>query len=597
MTIFTSEVEYLFKDLTATNGANSQSRPVYKVDPFLDTYTALSSVKTQLDLDSYYKQITNVEITYRHISDANLRIVEAANLISAGKSARATAAAAASGTSGTTGTTGTTAAKTVSTIIGASTSSAGKSELDLVCDARFQNTANPNNNNPTTTSFLGNIDEYDIELTVTDSGTNTNINTAADEVVKEMKQRLEGLSELLTSRGGTNSSFTSSHESFNDYMYEINTSIGITFLKAVYKLLSQQAEIATTPASDEATNPEKRRMRLDGDKVRMTALTNLRMINIPWRLEPLIKQLRIACKRSLYYFLTVEREFDTIEFIKAFRNRAAMLPSATPTDQQIKTIAQYYKFRSQMNVYFNLTKDITTEDDPRVRLFMKKILVDMFIKTCYPLVHYDLINTLQQIYITKGNFINARMALISKCLFTYNMVDGLYNAVIRGPTNSTGSGQSRTLGDVYNNNFNIVFQNIPSNINAYIIANNKGNANLNDNTSIDQRAANIIQELQQLSTSVQNDSGQMQILQKAISDNQLTLRNTSLAIEQKKGSITGKHVEFYILLSLLIILIITCAVLYFLDIHNVAVMVAAGFLVLTLLFKLIQLIVSYVNKN
>lgn len=144
--------------------------------------------------------------------------------------------------------------------------------------------------------------------------------------------------------------------------------------------------------------------------------------------------------------------------------------------------------------------------------------------------------------------------------------------------------------------FNTITQDIPTNIIEYIKSNSTGNVDLTGTTSVDQRMSDIVKDLQTLSKDVSNNSMQTNMLQKAIADNQLTMRNVSLAIEQKRSALQGRVVEFWILFSILIIVIIACSILYYFNLTNIGLMIAAGVLVLVLVFRLIMMIISYINK-
>jgi hypothetical protein len=107
----------------------------------------------------------------------------------------------------------------------------------------------------------------------------------------------------------------------------------------------------------------------------------------------------------------------------------------------------------------------------------------------------------------------------------------------------------------------------------------------------------ILTDLHKLSNDVAKDSGSMVVLQKAISDNQLTMRTVSSAIENRKKDIQLKVTEFWIVFSVLIVTITACGVLYFFEFVDIGLMVAAGVLACVLVFLLIMMIVSFVRKN
>lgn len=537
----TTSVDYLYKEATPND------RAVYKVHPYVNAYTSLSTINNRITKVDYFIKVNTVNILY----DVD-----------------ATAVTTSSGTSSS-----------------SSASRGGTTQIPAGCPVTLTDTSSGGSASTTTVvpsgTFTGDIESTDIRIVINPSSQANAASEASKAVLDEIKSRVDSLSDIIRARdSSTTNVFTNSHSNFNDYMYEINTAIGSYYFKEVYKFIAENLGNATPAGSTET--PAERMKRLDADKIRMTAIANLRMVMIPWRFEPLMRRLREGAKKSLFNLMTVKSNFDANTFILAFANRAAMENTTLIPQTTFSTRDIYTEFRKLMYDYFNLTKEITSEDDPKIRLFMRKLLVDIFIKTCYPIIHFDLLDALMKRFINRGDFVNARMALISKCVLTYYMLNGAYELA-----------QTQGLGPSYKS----VISDIPSNIVNYIEANNRGNVRLDDNQTVDQRLSSIIKDLQSLSSEVNDNSFKMQLLQKTIADNQLTMRNVSLAIEQKRGAVTGKNVEFWILCTILIILILTCAILFFFDLVNIGIMIAAGTMVLILVFKLIQMIISYVNKN
>jgi len=551
MVFYSTDVNFLYSTGSSTPG----SRAVYKVDPYIDAYTSLATIDTRFKTNEYIVKIRNVALSYRKVAD----VVSRSGISSSGRATPTPA----------TTSTGTTCGAPSPPVSGSGSGSGTVTSAD----------------------FEGDITDVDIEIDITSSTTSSDLRSVGEEIMTEMKNRVDALSDILIARGSLDatraaSAFRNSHANFNDYMYEINTAIGSYYFKEVYKLVSENFGNPSPFPTGETS--AQRKQRLEKDKVRMTAIANLRMILIPWRFEPMLQALRDACKKSLTNRMMYDTTFVPNTFIQSFANRDKMA-YGSPTDAKAaEQNKDYLILRSLMYDFFVMDKKITTEDDSKVRLYMKKLLVDIFIKTCYPLVHFDLLDLLMHKNITSGNFINARMALISKCLFTYKMVEGVYISAIKTDAGATPPN--------INVKFNTITNDIPTNISDYINANIKGNVDLTDGTSGEQRMTNIIKDLQNLSKDVTDNSFRTNMLQKAIADNQLTMRNVSLAIEQRKGALSGREVEFWILFSILLIVIISCSLLYYFDLTNIGLMVAAGVMVIILIYKVIMMIVSYVNK-
>jgi FtsH-binding integral membrane protein len=93
------------------------------------------------------------------------------------------------------------------------------------------------------------------------------------------------------------------------------------------------------------------------------------------------------------------------------------------------------------------------------------------------------------------------------------------------------------------------------------------------------------------------NSGKSLSLQKAISENQLTLRSVILASQARKKELTIKQVEFWIVFSVLITTIGACGALFFFEKIDIALMVASGVLVITIIFLLVMMIANFIKKN
>lgn len=416
--------------------------------------------------------------------------------------------------------------------------------------------------------FNGDIDRVDINLNITT--TDAGQAAIAQQIMTKLKQRIDLLGQIISGKRGSTYNFatnfgdTGTHEEFAEYMMEINRTIGSFFFETVYDKVSTTQQ--TRPIS--GLDPKQRRAQEDADRIRLTAIANLKSLLVPWRFEPLMQALRRASVRSMEWAMDKDARFNPDTFISGFSNRAAM--SAPLTKKH------YYKLRSLMYDYFIMDKTITQEDDRNILLFMKKLLVDIYIKTCYPLLHYDLLNMLMIRYVRQGNFINARFALVAKCVLTCVLV-------MRVNTLANNATVTPTADSITNN------------IITYIRRNNNGDITSTD--SADQQMNNILRNLHKLSNSVAKDSNDMVLLQKAIADNQLTMRTVSAAIENRKKDIEAKVIEFWIVFSILIITIVACAVLYFFDLADIGLMVAAGVLGITLIFQLVMLIAAFVKNN
>jgi hypothetical protein len=224
----------------------------------------------------------------------------------------------------------------------------------------------------------------------------------------------------------------------------------------------------------------------------------------------------------------------------------------------------YYKVRS--NVINNLvvtsnnsvkTKgaSVAVADLPAsnedILLYMKRVIVDMYIKTCYPLVYYDIFNALLKRYADKGDFINVRIALLAKVFYVYNLVDYI---------NTVASSNVTALSAVQKTRFTNIFTNISTNLLNYI-------TRLNNLSVVDASGRNsmkeIIQDLQKLSENVVNQSTNIDTLRNDIASNQLALRNIVSNYASVENIYNTRVNVFWIVVSIMITLIVVCTIFIF----------------------------------
>ena len=424
------------------------------------------------------------------------------------------------------------------------------------------------------TVFLGDIDKNDINVSLGVDTTLSSTNATKKEIANFIDTRIRSLSKNLMNKPiyknkELNTLFSNvSHTEFDTYLSEINTAIGVVYLKKAYsKLVETQTQQTSVPSG---ISDADRFAVEEGDRIRLSAITNLRVINVGWKLEPLLDDLRIASKVTLYSIITKLPSYSASTFIKGFASRDNMTPTGTSK-------GYYYLYRTLMYDYFRIDKKVFYEDDAKIDLFARKLIIDLFIKCCYPLIHYDLIDVLMKHYTNVGDFVNARFALLAKCIFTYNIVNELVTSM-----------DTADVSEVIKVEFT-------THLTSYIKKNNSGD--FHSDKSTDQKIKDIVIELHKLSNKVISTSDTTDLLSDAIEKNQLSMRNIVDAIEGRKKAVQMKYLEFYILVGVIVLVIVTCGVLYFLEIYDIGLIIAASIVVLVLAYKLILLIISFVTKN
>ena len=539
---YASNLDYLF------NYTTSDTKKPYNVDLYLYNYCdTATTFATNLPLVDYFTAITSVDIEYEDATVIDGYVGSLKLDIDTNRNIRNPTASTVAGATGT------------CPSLGTSTSTSSNSGSSTSID--------------TTKVFLGDIDKMDINVKINASTATSNVKEIKLKLVNMVDSRVSLLSKQLKNKPSyknkqLNLSFgTVSHAEFDNYLSEINKAIGIVYLKTIYDKISASQKESDVPAGISEENKGKME---EGDRIRLSAIANLRAINVSYKIEPLLSDLIDASKKSLYMIISKLPNLSANTLIKGFSNRSSMTSTASYK-------GYYYLYRSLMYDYFRIDKKVFYEEDDKVDLYARKLLVDMFIKCCYPMIHYHLIDVLMSKYTSTGDFVNARFALLAKCLFTYNVLNSLVTSLDSTEVKSS------------------ISVDFTSNLTLYIQRNNKGD--INSDKSTDEKLKEIIIDLHELSNKVVSNSDHTEILSQAISKNQLAMRNISDSIESRKDAVKWKYLEFYILIGIIILLIGTCGLLYFLEKYDVGIIVAGTALVLILTYKLIMLIMSFITKN
>lgn len=557
-----ANTDYLF----VASGSNVQLP--YKVDSLLYDYTS-EQISTRMPLNSgngevgddtfYYIEISSSSLKYESVTDVD-NIAGAVSYDS--KSTKRKAALVHQ----------TTVTANVNTCLSANAS--GSSNIEIL----------PNSNLEQSSIFEGDVYKNDIFVDISKNIESNAIKQVKKEIITSITNRVSAFNDKFAKTnsvkvGDSNFYSNMSHTDYNDYLTDIHIAIGSIYLKKVYeKLEANEQEVVNTYPDSDLKKAEKLGKDKENNRIRLSSIKNLGVIKNPYKFEPLLQDIRKVCKDRLYFLIQNKTgKYEPSDIANAFVSRHKMAKGEKK--------GFYYLLRTILIDYYDIDSKIIYEDDPLVYVFMKKLLIDLYIKCCYPLIQYDLIDSLLAYYTDKGDFVNARFALLAKILFTYHVVKEL----------STNIKDSSNPNDTYElpNEIKNIFPNV---ISQYIKRNNKGDINSNA-TSTENRLIEIIKELRLLSNDVISASDKKKIYREAIANNQLTLRNTAAAIEQNRAKVNIRYIEFYILVSILFSMIIACGVLYFLNLIDIGMLVAAGVLISIIIFVLIRMIISFIMKN
>lgn len=223
-------------------------------------------------------------------------------------------------------------------------------------------------------------------------------------------------------------------------------------------------------------------------------------------------------------------------------------------------------------------------DDFTLRYF-KNILVDLYIKTSYPLVHYDFIDALMQRYTENGDFVNSRVALLAKIMFVNHFVD----AVVMATTASTG-------GSIVNPNIPPVIDAIKTTLNNYVTTLNTAYADsvVQGTGTKDPRVA-IMRRLQNMSSKVTQDNKTASEVHNNVVQHQITLRNLETNSKNLKNVRSKKLLEFGLLSSALVAVVVACGVFIVIKKTDWALYLSSAWILILLLIASLDFTKSFLK--
>lgn len=240
----------------------------------------------------------------------------------------------------------------------------------------------------------------------------------------------------------------------------------------------------------------------------------------------------------------------------------------------------------------DILKNIKATEGPDIATYFNKLVTDIYIKTSYPLLQYQFISSMMKQYMEKGDFVNTRLALFAKVNLILYIVSVL-SLVIQ---NFDANGAYTNVNQNELASISTLLNDIMNKLNKYIENMNKIDMT-SPNANSDDEIAKIVQRLHEMSNEVKNDSKHIQYIQQNIESSRLAIRNViyNLTIIEKKRK--NKMIEFWIAFSILLLLIVSCITLLFIEKEDIVLYITGLTVFLVLLYKLVLNIISIVKKN
>ena len=239
----------------------------------------------------------------------------------------------------------------------------------------------------------------------------------------------------------------------------------------------------------------------------------------------------------------------------------------------------YYRLKNHMLETIQMPRRFTVEvtEDEQFSQYFKMLAVDVYIKTCYQVLVYDYIANMALIYAKLGDFVNARIAVLAKVMYTYYFVKAATKNYMDKP--GLQANDSQPMGDRIST--------------IYTIINNYLHVMNNDQISI----LSIISELHGKSNEVVDKNRNIQKLQENIRKNQLALRNVIYNVDEIKKKHAAKKIEMSLMIVVLISLIVSCSILIALKMNTIVLYVAGGIAMSVLVYGIIKMIMGIIKNN
>ncbi len=362
-----------------------------------------------------------------------------------------------------------------------------------------------------------------------------------------------------------NDSITKSHKSFDEKMRQIFETFSYKALLGAINNLSVPLNTAT-----------------DSNVFSNINLAVEELKNMPnSKLLTLINIIADLAKDTLINMITSDDSFN--EAASNDFTLSALNNNNNETSPTYLLLGTNKFFLLRQTLYNNLVipSNILGESDGNVKLYVQKLLSDLYIKCCCPLVQYDIISAFSAKFQKTGDFVNLRFSLLAKITYLRNFIINfvsIYNSAQNDDTNIINT-----------QNTNTIITRILNLLNSYLQQVN----NIDINSNQDQ-LRNIMKKLHLLSDDIVEKSQRIQNVKSQVDNGQLTLRNMNINYDIISKKYKNSYYKWNFLVLLLLLYIIISGVILYIGKTGVIYIFSAIVILTIIIFEFFRFIVKLV---
>ena len=265
----------------------------------------------------------------------------------------------------------------------------------------------------------------------------------------------------------------------------------------------------------------------------------------------------------------------------------------------------YYSLRNWMIGNFTIPDSVLPSLSSDVTQFAKMILVELYLKTCYPIVQLAYIETLRASYEAIGDFVNVRFAMLSQAMYGYLWVRKMIDTANASSSSNvstlyiagTSTGLSQVL-PLVPANLVAVTGTIINYVNMLNI-NFKSNEPLKPVTSTDYvtRTKKVVKDLKDMTFNVEQDSKYIANKQTDIARTQLAIRSYNENLKSIQGLYYLRLTEYYILMFIAMLVMIVGGIFILMKKPQFAFFGAIVVIISVLAIKMLGMIYYYFFKK